>query len=221
MAGGLLLSLAIFAVGDLEAVRSAFELSDCKKVIELRGLALDASRSRTGRGEIYRLAAICHFRLGQQSLADTQARASLRLAPVTGLDPFLSPPKERAWFEALVREVPPPKPQVVERVVTVTATERRQRCFVPFGYCHWQFGDHGRGAGFAVAEGIGLAVNVFGYWMARGQVGADGLVPLDRASAMQGWTAVQFLGALVGGAALVGDLWLAWEERVDALPRSR
>ena len=161
MAGGLLLSLVIFSTGDLEAVRAAFELSDCKKVIEQREAALRVSRSRTGRGEIYRLAAICYFRLGQQSLADTQARASLRLAPVTGLDPFLSPPKERSWFDALVREVPPPKPQVVERVVTVTATQRRQRCFVPLGYCHWRFGDYGRGAGFAVAEGLGLAVNVF------------------------------------------------------------
>jgi hypothetical protein len=211
----------LFATGDLEAVRAAFELSDCKKVIEQQQAALLASRSRTGRGEIYRLSAICYFRLGQKSLANTQARASLRLAPVTGLDPFLSPPKERVWFETLVKEVPPPKPQVVERVVTVTATERRQRCFVPLGYCHWRFGDYGRGAGFAVAEGLGLTMNIFGYWMAREQVGTDGLVPLDRAAAMQGWTAVQFLGALIAGTALVGDLWLAREERVDALPRSR
>lgn len=220
MAGGLLLSL-ILAVGDLEVVRTAFELADCAKVVESAPDALEQTASRTGRGEIYRLTAICHFRQGRPKLADTHGRASLRLAPVTGLDPFLSPPKEREWFERLVKEVPPPKPQVVERVVTVTAKELHQSCLVPFGYCHWRFGDHGRGATFAVLEGLGWSVNILAYWMARSQVAADGQVPLDRSMALSGWTAVQVLAGLVGAGATAVDLWLARKERVDALPATR
>ena len=41
---------------------------------------------------------------------------------------------------------------------------------------------------FAVAEGLGLTMNIFGYWMAREQVGTDGLV---WTRCVQGWTAVQ------------------------------
>ena len=129
MASGLFLALILTLGADLETVRQAFELGQCDKVVAGLAPALDTTASRAGRGELYRLAAICQFRSGREKKANDLARAALRLSPGQALDAFLSPPKERAWYQNLMDEVPPPQPTVVERVVRVVSHVRHRRCF--------------------------------------------------------------------------------------------
>jgi hypothetical protein len=218
VATGLLLTL-IFA-SDLEVTRQAFELGDCKAVLAQSAAALTTVTTRGGRGEVHRMAAICYFRSGRQHRADTHARAALRLNPGHSLDPFLSPPKERTWFDRLVGEVPPPEPQVVERVVTVVNQVHHRRCFVPLGYCHWQQKAYGRALALGSAQLLGLSLNAIGYWGAREQVAANGMIQPEDGGALTRWTVVQYSGAILALGSAGLDLYLARGERTDALPAS-
>jgi hypothetical protein len=215
VATGLLLTLIL--ASDLEATRQAFELGDCTKVIKGASTALTTVTTRGGRGEVHRMAAICYFRSGRHHRADTHARAALRLNPGHSLDPFLSPPKERTWFDRLVAEVPPPKPQVVERVVTVVNQVHHRRCFVPFGYCHWQQKDYSKAVALSSAQFLGLSLNVLGYWGATQQVAANGMIHPDDNEALYRWTAVQYAGAVIAIGSAGLDLFLARGERSDAV----
>jgi len=217
MASELLLTLALLGASEIETVRQAFELGRCDQVIKLAPAAVETTPSRTGRGELYRSMAICHFRQGRRSLAQGNARASLRLAPIQGLDPFLSPPEERAWFSALVTEVPPPEPVILEKVVRVTKRIHHRRCLVPLGYCHWQRGEHARGAGLATAQVVGFGTNIFAWWLAKAELDPQGRVPVESTQRVRNWTIAQYFGATVGAVSLGLDLWLARGEVVDGL----
>lgn len=220
MASGLLLTLILSLSANLETVRQAFELGQCDKVIKGLDKAITATGSRAGKGELYRLAAVCEFRAKRQNRADHLARAALRLAPGQGLDPFLNPPAERVWFDALLKEVPPPQPTVVERVVRVVSHVRHYRCLAPLGYCHWSQGDLEKGLTVGALQVTGLGLNVFSWWMAEQQRDPLGYVKENRVSELEKWTYLQYTGAAVGLGALAADLWLARKERKDALPAS-
>jgi hypothetical protein len=204
--------------GSLEPVRQAFELGQCDGVMAALDKAVQETASRAGRGELYRLAAICRYRAGASAEAATFGRAALRLAPGQGLDPFLSPPEERAWFKALLDEVPPPKPTVVERVVRVVSHVRHYRCIAPFGFCHWFYGDLQRGVPLAAAQVAGLGLNIFAFWMAEQQRDPLGYVREERVDALRLWTWLQYTGAGFGLSALAVDLWTSRKERSDAIP---
>ena len=220
MASGLLLTLVLTLGSDLETARQAFELGQCEKVTQGLSAGVKATRSRAGKGELYRLAAVCHFRSKRLAQADHLARAALRLAPGQGLDPFLNPPAERAWFDALVKEVPPPQPTVVERVVRVVSHVRHYRCVAPFGYCHWSHGNLETGLTVGGIQLAGLGLNVFSWWMAEQQRDPLGGIPENRVDELQRWTYLQYTGAVLGAGALAVDMWLGRKERRDALPQS-
>ena len=220
MASGLLLTLIVTLGSNLETVRQAFELGQCEKVLKGLDEAMKSTVSRAGKGELYRLAAVCEFRAKRIKRADHMARAALRLAPGQALDPFLNPPAERSWFDKLLKEVPPPQPTVVERVVRVVSHVRHYRCIAPLGYCHWSYGDLEKGLTVGALQVSGLGLNIFSWWMAEQQRDPLGYVRENRVSELEKWTYLQYTGAVIGLSALGVDLWLARKERTDALPAS-
>jgi hypothetical protein len=220
LASGLLLTLILTLGSGLETVRQAFELGQCEQVIKGLDTAVQDTGSRAGKSEIYRLTAICQFRSGRLKIANHLARAALRLAPGQALDPFLSPPQERAWYQKLLEEVPPPQPTVVERVVQVVSHVRHYRCIAPFGFCHWSRGDLEKGLPLAGLQLSGLGLNVFAWWMAEQQRDPLGYVRENRVDDLERWTVLQYSGAVIGLSALAADLWFARKERTDGLPAS-
>ena len=220
MASGLLLTLIVTLSSNLESIRQAFELGQCDKVINGLDEAMKLTGSRAGKGELYRLAAVCEFRAKRIKQANHLARAALRLAPGQALDPFLNPPAERAWFDGLLKEVPPPQPTVVERVVRVVSHVRHYRCIAPLGYCHWSHGELEKGLSVGALQLSGLGLNVFSWWMADQQRDPLGYVRENRVNELEKWTYLQYTGAVIGLGALAVDLWLARKERTDALPSS-
>lgn len=220
MASGLLLTLILSLGADLDSIRQAFELGQCKTVIGQLDKALAKTKSRAGRGEVYRLAAVCEYRAQKLDAASHFARAALRLAPGQALDPFLSPPQERSWYQKLLDEVPPPQPTVVERVVTVVSHVRHYRCLAPLGYCHWSQNEMRKGLTLGGLQLSGLGLNIFSWWMAEQQRDPLGYVQEGRVADLERWTFLQYTGAAIGLSALTADLWMTRKERKDALPSS-
>jgi hypothetical protein len=197
--------------------RSLFDYRDCTGAIGLLAdLAvpgqLDDEREQL---DVHRMLGIC-FALGEQRRdAAREFSSLLSIDPDHELDPFEVPPAVVEIFDAQKQAMKARLAEIrrareraradgvgdeggvlVERVTTVRTTPWAST-LLPFGLAQLANGDVVKAAAFGAAQGVGLVVNVVGFWgsMAVQQEGlrAEEVLP----------EAVLWYGHLAGGALLL------------------
>lgn len=160
-----------------------FEYRDCPATIEtLIDLAVPGLLDdETQQLEVHRMLGICYALNDQRREASREFSSLLSLDPDHQLDPFEVPPPVLELFEqqkqtmkARLDELRKARERakddfgdeggvLVERVTTVRETPW-VTAFLPFGLAQVANGDTAKAAAFGTAQGLGLLVNVVGYW---------------------------------------------------------
>jgi hypothetical protein len=162
--------------------KRSFEYRDCPAAIAaladlaVPGLLADEREQL----EVHRMLGICYALADQKREASREFSSLLSLDPDHQLDPFEVPPPVMELFETqkqmmktrldeLRRARERQKDDLVdggvlvERVTTLKTTPL-PAAFLPFGLAQWANGEPGKGAVFASVQGVGLLVNIVGYW---------------------------------------------------------
>jgi len=162
--------------------KRSFEYRDCPAAIAaLADLAVPGLLADEGEQlEVHRMLGICYALGDQKREASREFSSLLSLDPDHQLDPFEVPPPVMELFETqkqmmktrldeLRRARERQKDELVdggvlvERVTTLKTTPL-PAAFLPFGLAQWANGEPGKGAVFASVQGVGLFVNIVGYW---------------------------------------------------------
>lgn len=162
--------------------KRSFEYRDCPAAIAaladlaVPGLLADEREQL----EVHRMLGICYALADQKREASREFSSLLSLDPDHQLDPFEVPPPVMELFETqkqlmktrldeLRRARERQKDELadggvlVERMTTLKTTPLAA-AFLPFGLAQWANGEPGKGAVFASVQGVGLLVNIVGYW---------------------------------------------------------
>jgi hypothetical protein len=162
--------------------KRSFEYRDCPAAIAaladlaVPGLLADEAEQL----DVHRMLGICYALADQKREASREFSSLLSLDPDHQLDPFEVPPPVMELFETqkqlmksrldeLRRARERQKDDLVdggvlvERVTTLKTTPL-PAAFLPFGLAQWANGEPGKGAVFASVQGVGLLVNIVGYW---------------------------------------------------------
>ncbi len=164
--------------------RSLFEYRDCAGAVAALGdLAvpgqLDDEREQL---EVHRMLGICFALLDQRREAAREFSSLLSIDPDHELDPFEVPPPvvdvfdaQRAAMKARLAEIRRARERaredfvgdeggvLVERQTTVRTTPWAA-AFLPFGLAQLANGEPVKAAVLGATQGVGLLVNVVGYW---------------------------------------------------------
>jgi hypothetical protein len=162
--------------------RRSFEYRDCPAAIAaLADLAVPGLLADEGAQlEVHRMLGICYALGDQKREASREFSSMLSLDPDHQLDPFEVPPPVMELFETqkqmmktrldeLRRARERQKDDLVDggvlvERVTMLKTTPLPAAFLPFGLAQWANGEPAKGAVFASVQGVGLLVNVIGYW---------------------------------------------------------
>lgn len=165
------------------AGKRLFEYRDCPGTIAtlvdlaIPGLLDDEAQQL----DVHRMLGICYALDDKRREASREFSSLLSLDPDHQLDPFEVPPPVLDLFEAQKQAMKVRLDELrkarerakddfgdeggvlVERVTTVRETPFAT-AFLPFGLAQVANGETGKAAAIGVAQGVGLLVNVVGYW---------------------------------------------------------
>ncbi len=162
--------------------KRSFEYRDCSAAVTaLADLAVPGLLAdETDQLEVHRMLGVCYALADQRREASREFSSLLSLDPDHQLDPFEVPPPVIELFEtqkqlmkARLDELRRAREQqrddlvdggvLVERVTTLQTTPLAA-VFLPFGLAQLANGEPLKAAVFASTQGVGLLVNVIGYW---------------------------------------------------------
>jgi hypothetical protein len=181
---------------------------------------------------------ICYALAEQRRDASREFSSLLSLDPDHQLDPFEVPPPVMELFEAqkslmksrldeLRRARERQKDEfsdggvLVERITTVRTTPFAA-AFLPFGLAQLANGEVVKAAAFGSAQGVGLLINIVGYWGSYLviQIGADDGISQEEVELHQSFYFSQLVGlglVLVGyGVGVADALWNREDQAVTA-----
>ncbi len=166
--------------------KNLFEYRDCPGTIAtiaelaIPGLLAD----ERAQAEVHRMLGICHALIDtpeHKREATREFSSLLSIDPDFQLDPFEVPPPVVELFETQKQAMKLRLDEIrrarerakednfddggvlVERTTSVRVTPLPV-AFLPFGLSQWANGDIGRAALFGSVQGVGLALNIVGYW---------------------------------------------------------